>query len=427
MTVNIFYIISLSAIPLVLFLVYHTGIRYFYHCAGGLFAVILICAIADYHAWWLYGSLIASFTAAACVSFIRQSDFESYRHDNAVKMEQTDADLSANDTTSEELKKQIKRKEKDIEYSIHLYSIIKGLAETMNWENMVPVIGRALRRFLGANSFALYLTGEDNALRAYHRAGSWPARIILKNRISQPVMADPQWSASTDPKESIPPGSIAIPFLNKDLLFCMLLLLPVNESSKEQEELLEKASTLHLQLLFGMERAKLYHDIEIRSLIDGLTSLNRRQYFDMRLEEEISRAHTFRSIFSLIFLDIDHFKDVNDTYGHQTGDEVLARIGRLCKKFFYETDFCARYGGEEFAIICPRSEREGLLRKLENFRSMVEKEQFHMNNKSIPVTISFGVAYYPKNGPSSADVLAAADKALYRAKNAGRNRIEESE
>ena len=189
--------------------------------------------------------------------------------------------------------------------------------------------------------------------------------------------------------------------------------------------MLGEASSLQIQLLFGMERAKLYHDIEIRSLVDGLTHLYRRQYFDLKLEDEIIRAKSFSTPFSIVFIDIDHFKKVNDTCGHQMGDEVLSRLGMLTKTHVYETDFCARYGGEEFIIICPRAEREGLLRKIKSLHAKVQTEEFDMEGKKCKVTISIGIAHFPRHGKNAKAIISAAYKALYAAKKAGRNRIEE--
>ncbi|MBD3272381.1 MAG: diguanylate cyclase, partial [Elusimicrobia bacterium] len=261
-------------------------------------------------------------------------------------------------------------------------------------------------------------------IRAYYRKGSWPSRVMFPESITEPVMADHAWARHAQQQEHIQPGSIAIPFYHETKLFCILMAKPAEITADTEQDILKEAENLHIQLYFGIERAKLYHDIEIRSVMDGLTRVYRRQYFDVTLEEETQRAESFQTVYGLVMLDIDHFKNINDSYGHQMGDEVLARLGIVLKTFFYETDFVARYGGEEFVIICPRADREGLLRRLENLRAKISAEKFWYNQKEIAITVSMGMALFPRNGSHAKSVLSAADQALYEAKNNGRNRIE---
>jgi len=172
-----------------------------------------------------------------------------------------------------------------------------------------------------------------------------------------------------------------------------------------------------------IKRVYLFNKVDSLSLKDGLTGLYRRGVFNEKMDEEIIRARNFRHILGLMMIDIDHFKNINDTYGHPAGDEILKGIARIVKNCVYETDFVARYGGEEFAIIMPRAERNGSFRKANFIRESVEKEKFKTGLIDIKVTISIGIAYYPDDALTKQDLIEKADKALYFSKENGRNRV----
>ncbi len=122
-------------------------------------------------------------------------------------------------------------------------------------------------------------------------------------------------------------------------------------------------------------------------------------------------------------VDIDHFKSVNDTHGHAAGDAVLARVGQLLHESFYETDVVGRYGGEEFIVLLPRAEAAGVMRKADALRHRFEIETIPSGFESLRITVSVGLAHYPHNGRTAEELIASADRALYRAKETGRNRV----
>jgi two-component system cell cycle response regulator len=160
------------------------------------------------------------------------------------------------------------------------------------------------------------------------------------------------------------------------------------------------------------------------ALRDGLTKAFNKKYFLDRLETEIAYARRHTAHLSLLMFDVDHFKHVNDTFGHLAGDYVLAKLAKLASATVRTEDIFARYGGEEFGIICrgvPLASA-GILG--ERLRTSVEAAAFDHDTRRIPITISVGVAGYPEvpieTGPQ---LIAAADQALYEAKRAGRNRV----
>jgi len=158
---------------------------------------------------------------------------------------------------------------------------------------------------------------------------------------------------------------------------------------------------------------------------DGLTGLNNRQHFDRRLQEEWQRHQRLGQPFSLLMLDLDHFKDLNDAYGHLAGDRALAAVGRLLSASLRQSDFPARYGGEEFVIILPHTDGSQARRLAERLRQALAEEPIaDRGGSAVRLTASFGVATSaPGQTGTPEELLHLADQALYRAKANGRNQV----
>ena len=164
---------------------------------------------------------------------------------------------------------------------------------------------------------------------------------------------------------------------------------------------------------------KLKEKIKRLSEEDYLTALYNRRKIHEIIENEIIRSNRYNSDFAVILMDIDNFKAINDTLGHNTGDKVLVRFAKILRKTIRESDIASRWGGEEFLIICPETTMAGALSLAEKLRSNVEKNGF----KNVAnVTASFGVAGIER-GDSVKSLIHRADKVLYSAKNAGKNRV----
>jgi two-component system, cell cycle response regulator len=160
------------------------------------------------------------------------------------------------------------------------------------------------------------------------------------------------------------------------------------------------------------------------ALRDGLTKAFNKKYFTDRLESEFTFATRHASPLALVLFDIDHFKKVNDTYGHQAGDHVLSEISTLLSGALRAEDVFARYGGEEFAVICRGSDQSQAQVVGERLRKSVESHRFVYEGKQIPVTISVGISVLPNPEVKDAnDIVGFADRALYESKNGGRNRV----
>ncbi|WP_018249019.1 diguanylate cyclase [Orenia marismortui] len=179
-------------------------------------------------------------------------------------------------------------------------------------------------------------------------------------------------------------------------------------------------TTLANQMAIAIENATIYKQMEELATRDGLTKLYNHSYFQNSLRREISMANRYNRELSLIIMDIDNFKDFNDTYGHQVGDEVLKNLARLLEAEARDTDIVARYGGEEFTVILPETDSEGVVIMAERINKRVREMVVSYDNLRLKVTISIGAANY-KFGKSQKELISAADNALYQAKENGKD------
>jgi diguanylate cyclase (GGDEF)-like protein len=189
----------------------------------------------------------------------------------------------------------------------------------------------------------------------------------------------------------------------------------------DHQRLLE---SLALQIAAALQNAHLYE----LAMVDGLTGLFMRRYFDARIEEEIERSKRYGSAFSVVMMDVDDFKSLNDAHGHLIGDRVLRGIANVVKSQMRGVDTAARYGGEEIAVILPRTEMVNAYNVGERIRAAIAELRITTDtdpSQALGVTASFGIAGYPESTATSGeDLVRRADRALYRAKKTGKNRVE---
>lgn len=216
---------------------------------------------------------------------------------------------------------------------------------------------------------------------------------------------------------------ITQPLVHDGLPFGMLLICSKEAQSLGQDRLQTlHAAANHLSLAIhnGLEYSKL----KTKADHDGLTRISNRQYFDSRLREEMKRHQRHHQELSLLMLDLDFFKSVNDTYGHLAGDMVLREVGRILQQTLRESDFPARYGGEEFIIILPQTREDQAWILAERIRKIIAQTVFRFQNKRFRVTASLGIAGLKPGALTPAEMLIhEADQALYRAKTNGRNMV----
>lgn len=174
--------------------------------------------------------------------------------------------------------------------------------------------------------------------------------------------------------------------------------------------------------LVGSDVETAYHEEIYRmTIIDGLTGVFNKRYFLEALEKEMSRAQRYGRPLSILMFDIDHFKRVNDNYGHLAGDYVLQALARLISTRARREEIFARYGGEEFVILLPETQNDGAMELAEQLRKRVASYTFVFEGEEIPVTVSIGVATIQGDGISETELIRRADEKLYQAKAEGRN------
>lgn len=211
----------------------------------------------------------------------------------------------------------------------------------------------------------------------------------------------------------------------------------VNDSPIRHHQLLDgdqiKIGRTIFKFLSGSNIEAAYHDEIYRlTTMDGLTQTFNKRHFLRELEREMSRCIRYERELALVMLDIDHFKSINDTYGHLAGDYVLKQVAQRILGHIRHDDIFARYGGEEFALLLPESDKARAVQTCEKLRRLIEAEPFVFDRVSIPVTTSMGVAQlseysrqqlHQEHAVNSFVFIKLADDRLYQAKNAGRNRV----
>lgn len=201
----------------------------------------------------------------------------------------------------------------------------------------------------------------------------------------------------------------------------------VNDDLVDRQELNRgdqiKIGDTILKFLSGADLESQYHETIYRmTIMDGLTNVHNKRYFVEQLDRELSRAARHKRPLTMVMLDIDHFKVVNDEFGHLAGDHVLKEVAQLAKSRLRPDDVIARYGGEELALILPETDLAGGVQIANELRKMIATASFVFEDEDIDVTVSCGVAQLDPAW-SSYDFVKAADEQLYEAKGAGRNRV----
>jgi diguanylate cyclase (GGDEF)-like protein len=182
------------------------------------------------------------------------------------------------------------------------------------------------------------------------------------------------------------------------------------------------AVTVAEDMALALANLRLRETLRSQAIRDPLTGLFNRRYMEETLDRELKRSTRTGSPIAVIMMDLDHFKDYNDTFGHNAGDELLSALGNLVKSEIRGEDIACRYGGEEFLLIIPGTSMEVGMERAELLRLAVKEMHVHQGGLK-PITLSLGVAVYPIHGGTGLDLILAADAALYQAKRAGRDRV----
>lgn len=196
----------------------------------------------------------------------------------------------------------------------------------------------------------------------------------------------------------------------------------LHEGASAYVDLPADADALGAQVAVCLRAKDRYDQLRAQAVIDELTGVYNRRYLDEQLGSRLAEAKRYDSPFSIGLVDVDHFKAVNDTYGHPVGDEVLAETAGLIRRQMRKEDLLSRYGGEEFALMLPHTDRLGAAILAERVREAVAENAYETSAGQIKITVSMGLASFPLDeADDDRDLIKTADRRLYQAKDEGRN------
>ena len=230
-------------------------------------------------------------------------------------------------------------------------------------------------------------------------------------------------------KHAPPAPYMCLPLIAKgDILGLLHLRIKLSTSGQDRwNSIVDLKETLVIfaeYLSLSIANIRLWERLTDQSIRDPLTGLFNRRYMEETIQREILRAAQSQSKIGIIMADIDHFKNFNDSHGHEAGDELLMKMADFFKYEIRGSDTACRYGGEEFILILPGASTEGAYKRAEHLREEVKNLKAHFRDRLLPpVTLSMGIATYPDHGTELSDLIQVADAALYRAKGQGRDRI----
>ena len=265
----------------------------------------------------------------------------------------------------------------------------------------------------------------EHLLGTTHKDPSSIASMAAKNKLALP--AGGEWRERDVPVFSHPmrikdyESLLVLPLLVKDEVIGTFTV-GAKRAGAFPSDRREMLGVIANQVAISMQNARMYEVVEEQATTDGLTGLVNHRTFQERFSSMLGRAERRSFAVSMLLTDIDHFKKVNDTYGHPTGDEVLRRVAVILKASARKIDIVARYGGEEFAIVLEGTDRAGALQLAERIRQEVAQQSFASPQGAFQVTLSIGVACYPDDARDKAEIISRADQSLYAAKHGGRNR-----
>ncbi len=335
------------------------------------------------------------------------------------------------------LKQELDTAKKEIEF---FEDVGKTLTSSLALNEMLAAVMRKTKEIIGAEAWSVLLVDETTGDLVFEKADT---KKVEKYRL-KPGEGIAGWVA----QEGIP---VIVPDVSLDKRFCSrmdkqtrfktisLMCVPIKSQGRVigvlevvnkvtgepfTKEDLNLLMRLVDQAALTIERTTLYQKMAELVVTDDLTKLFNTRYLNRTIETEIQRSNRYKTSISLIFIDIDYFKNINDQYGHLIGSKLLVEMGQLIIKGLRSIDIVARYGGDEFVVVLPQTPPKAAVQIAERIRKLVEHNTFlKKEGYAFKMTASFGVASYPESAKTKEDLIRLADEAMYRVKNTTRNGV----
>ncbi len=323
----------------------------------------------------------------------------------------------------------------------HINQLARGFNSTLEMSEIIQHAIGALPQMLNAGKCSIFLYepetnemvmaahnhkdinfgNEDDEIRISLDEDQILTRVIKQDKSLLIKDIEKELGIENRSKYSSKSSIITLLKLGENLLGVINVNDPIGRESFDEKDF-SILLNINEHLATAISNAKLFLHTKKLAITDGLTGLYVHRYFQEVLEKEIIRSERYQNRLSLLMIDIDHFKKVNDTYGHQTGDAVLKDLSKILRQHLRRSDYACRYGGEEMTLILTQTPLDGAMLTAERIRERIEKNPIVYNDQSIKVTVSIGVSEHVV-GESRPKIIEKADKALYQAKDTGRNKV----
>lgn len=324
----------------------------------------------------------------------------------------------------------------------YFINVGKALTSTLELNKVLRVIMGTAQKMVRCDAWSLLLSdGVRNELyfelakginpkslkSARYKLGEGPMGWVAQQE-SPLLIADFTKEAMFQRSEFYPhtrvKSVLAVPIVSKRKVIGVIQMVNRSDRKPFDETDLHLLLKLVDQAALAIERSSLYQRMSDLAITDDLTQLYNFRFLDQTLDIEIKRGQRYGSSISLIFLDMDHFKMVNDHHGHLMGSQVLVEVAQLLRKSLREVDIIARYGGDEFVVVLPETNVETCSRIAHRVRNAIRSHEFLKKaGLSIHLSASFGIAGFPEHAKNKTDLIRLADQAMYKAKVMGRDRI----
>ncbi len=323
-------------------------------------------------------------------------------------------------------------REKKLQQLLSLYEISKDMSTCLFLDDILDIFSATLKKSFRFKSVRFVMLRDSRYIDSVHQIefGQKTVKSALNEldvellnvalEIKRMIYVFPQDTSSFSRRLTMVKdfdSLVSIPIFSEGSISAVLY---VENLPRAQ---FDNFVILATQFAIQFQKIMLYKKVQDMSITDSLTDISTRRYFLEKFSEEIKRSMRHKAPLSFLMLDIDHFKEKNDKFGHLVGDVILKKVATILKENLREIDIIGRYGGEELAIVLSGIDKEGAFQVAERIRENIEGTVFEAYDEVVSVTVSIGVSVFPDDGVDMDSLIEYADKSLYKAKESGRNKV----